>query len=80
MIDDTDFFPNCNSSSINYISYSRTIRMIKDDLDSLSLEEIMLLRESVEDRLQENPLDSSANSRYNIYSQIIEERLAKLYA
>jgi len=54
--------------------------MIKDDLDSLSLEEIMLLRESVEDRLQENPLDSSANSRYNIYSQIIEERLAKLYA
>jgi len=51
--------------------------MIKDDLDSLSLEEIMLLRESVEDQITKNPLDSAANSRYNIYSQIIEQRLAK---
>jgi len=54
--------------------------MIKDDLDNCTLEEIMLMREEMDDRLKRNPLDSSANSRYNIYSQIIEERLAKAYA
>ena len=51
-----------------------------EDLDRYSLEEIILMREAAEDRLAKNPLDSSANSRYNIYSQIIEERLARLNA
>ena len=51
--------------------------MTKDDLDKLTLEEIMLMREEMDERLTKNPLDSSANSRYNIYSQIIEQRLAK---
>jgi hypothetical protein len=54
--------------------------MTKDDLDKLTLEEIMLMREEVDERIQKNPLDSYANLRYNIYSQIIEERLAKLNA
>jgi hypothetical protein len=50
------------------------------DYDKFSLEEIMLMQEEEDARLQINPLDSSANSRYNLYSQIIEERLAKLNA
>jgi hypothetical protein len=54
--------------------------MNKEELDNLTLEEIMLLREEMDDRITNNPLDSSANVRYNIYSQIIEERLARLYA
>ena len=37
--------------------------MTKDDLDKFTLEEIMLMRESIEDQITKNPLDSSANLR-----------------
>jgi hypothetical protein len=56
------------------------MRNKKENLDSYTLEEIMLMQQEEDERLQKNPLDSSANSRYNMYSQIIEQRLAKLNA
>lgn len=41
----------------------------------LTLEELILLKEAEDDRLNQNPLDSLANSRDNELSKLIEERL-----
>jgi hypothetical protein len=46
-------------------------------LEDMSLEELLLLREEEDERLERNPLDSTANSRYNYLSQLIEERYAQ---
>lgn len=43
--------------------------------EKLTLEELILLKEAEEDHLQQNPLDSSANSRYNYLSKLIEDRV-----
>jgi hypothetical protein len=46
-------------------------------LEDMSIEELLLLMEVEDERLQSNPLDSAANSRYNYLSQLIEERYAQ---
>ena len=43
----------------------------KYSLGSLTLEELMLLREEAEDKLNKNPLDAKALSEYNNYSELI---------
>lgn len=43
--------------------------------ENKTLEELILLKEAEDDRLQENPLDSSAILRYNYLSKLIEEIL-----
>lgn len=40
-------------------------------LQNLTLEELMLLREDAEDKLNKNPLDERALYDYNIYSEAI---------
>lgn len=42
--------------------------------DRLTIEELTLLMEEAEDKLKENPLDSSANSDYNYFFNMIQER------
>jgi hypothetical protein len=46
-------------------------------LEDMSLEELILLREEEDERLNKNPLDSAAISRYNYLSQLIKERYAQ---
>jgi hypothetical protein len=43
----------------------------KYSLGSLTLEELILLREEAEDKLNKNPLDGKALSEYNLYSEMI---------
>lgn len=45
----------------------------------MTLEELLLEREQCEERLQENPLDSSTISRYNYLTELINKREKYLY-
>lgn len=42
-----------------------------EDDHNLTMEELMLLREAADDRLNINPLDAKALSDYNYYSNLI---------
>jgi hypothetical protein len=45
---------------------------MKTDLHNLTLEELILLMEAADDRLQNNPLDAKALSDYNLYYNLIQ--------
>lgn len=50
---------------------SLAMSLKKYNLHNLTIEELMLLREEAEDKLNKNPLDAKALSEYNNYSELI---------
>lgn len=50
---------------------SSITKLQKYRISNLSVEELLILKEEVEDKLKENPLDSRALSDYNLYSELI---------